>query len=427
MSIATRQADVPRKRSPTRRLLLVAAVLVAILATFFLRPQPGPPIRIGVLHSLTGTMASSEAPLVDAVRLAVEEINAAGGLLGRQVELQVVDGRSDWTTFANEAERLISEEKVSALFACWTSACRKAVKPVVEKHLHLMFYPVQYEGLEQSAHIVYTGSAPNQQIIPGTRWAFDHLGKRAYLIGSDYIFPRTAHRYIRDLAAVSGGTILAEHLLPLGAPPRSAQIDEIRRLQPDVIFNTLNGDSNLHFFRALREAGLGNIPVLSFSLAEDGLTAMGPDAFHPSHYAAWSYFQSLPSASNRRFVAAFKARFGADRVTSDPVEAAYVGVLLWAQAVREAGTEHPEHVNRSIVRQSVAGPSGVAAIDGATRHLWKTFRIGRALANGQFAEVASSEVTVRPTPFPGYRGFADWQRIAAALEAKSDADHRGRP
>jgi urea transport system substrate-binding protein len=154
---------------------------------------------------------------------------------------------------------------------------------------------------------------------------------------------------------------------------------------------------------------------------------MGPDAFHPSHYAAWSYFQSLPSASNRRFVAAFKARFGADRVTSDPVEASYVGVLLWARAVHEAGTEMPEHVNRTIIRQSIAGPSGTAAVDAATRHLWKNFRIGRALSDGQFAEVAASEETIRPTPFPGYRSFTDWQQIAAALETKNAAGHREKP
>lgn len=397
-------------------LLLALAAFILILAAIVQPSRPGPPIRIGVLHSLTGTMAVSEKPLVDAVRLAAEEINASGGLLGRPVELLVADGRSDWNAFASEAERLIRDEKVSALFACWTSACRKAVKPVIEKHGHLMFYPVQYEGLEQSPNIIYTGAAPNQQIIPGAHWAFQNFGKRAYLLGSDYIFPRTAHRIIRDLAAAGNYRILAEHLLPLGAEPDAALIADIGRQHPDVIFNTLNGDSNFHFFRALRDAGLGKIPVLSFSVSEIELSAMGREIFHPAHYAAWNYFQSLPNEENKRFVATFKSRFGADRVTSDPIEAAYVGVLLWARAVREAGTDEPASVNHAIGRQSTPGPSGVMAVDAATRHLWKTFRIGHAQENGQFTQIIASTENVRPTPYPGYRGFVEWQRIIAEQE-----------
>jgi urea transport system substrate-binding protein len=379
------------------------------------RPAPAPPIRIGVLHSLSGSMAASERPLVDAVRLAVEEINAAGGLLGRPVEMLVADGRSDDAEFAAEAERLIADENVSALFACWTSACRKAVKPVVEKHRHLMFYPLQYEGLEQSSAIYYTGSVPNQQIIPGTLWALNSLGKRVYLVGSDYLFPQAANLIVRDLVKANQGSVLAERYRPLGDADFSTIVAEIRALGPDVVINTVNGDSNTHFFRALHAAGLDAVPVVSFSLAEDGLKALGPGAFHPNHYAVWSYFQSVPGEANARFVSAFRTRYGADRVTSDPVEAAYVGVHLWAQAVSDAGTETPEQVDRAMRLQSVAAPSGIAAVDRSTRHLWKQARIGKARPDGQFEVVWNSDDALRPNPFPDYRSRPEWLYLLGAL------------
>lgn len=404
--------------SGRRNLVLSAVTLVTALGVFLgLRPDPVPPIRIGVLHSLSGTMAASERPLVDAVQLAVEEINAAGGVLGRPVEIVVADGRSDEGVYVAEAERLIVSEQVSALFACWTSACRKAVMPVVEKHRHLMFYPLQYEGLEQSHALYYTGSVPNQQIIPGTRWALDALGRRVYLLGSEYLFPRAANRIIRDLVKNDGGTVLAERYRPLGDADFDAVIAEIRALKPDVVLNTVNGDSNTHFFRALHTAGLGAIPVVSFSVAEDGLQAIGTEAFHPNHYAVWSYFQSIPGEANRRFVAAFQQRYGSDRVTSDPVEAAYVGVRLWAQAVRDAGTPDPEQVNRAMLLQSMAAPSGIAAVDRGTRHLWKPVRIGKARVDGQFDLLWSSGDALRPNPYPDYRSRFEWARLVTELSA----------
>jgi len=399
--------------------LLAAAGAAAVL---FLRypSQNGNPIRIGVLHALTGTMAVSEKPLADAVELAIEEINASGGILGRKVEAVVADTRSDWDLSAAEAERLIRDAHVSAIFGCWTSACRKAVKPVVERYRHLLFYPVQYEGLEQSPYIVYTGSAPNQQIIPGTRWALDTLGRKIYLLGSDYVFPRTANRIIGDLVKASGGTVLAERYRPLGDSDFAAEVEEIRRLKPDVVLNTINGDSNLYFFRALDAAGLDTLPVVSFSVAEGELRGMG-GIRHKSHYAVWSYFQSLPGDSNERFIAAYRHRFGDDRVTSDPIEAAYAGVLLWAEAVREAGTDQPDQVNRSILRQSIAAPSGILTVDSATRHLWKRMLAGKARADGNFDIVFSSDGPIRPAPFPPYRSREEWLKIASTTGAAPPA------
>jgi urea transport system substrate-binding protein len=410
-----------------RYIAYLLVVIIAAVAIFFIdRARNGPPIRIGVLDlagDLTGTAGAAattspgRAPLIDAIRLAVEEINARGGLLGRPVELVVADVPPGARALAGEAGRLIAGRGVSALFGCRSSACLNAIKDVVEDHDHLLFHPFQYEGMVESPNIVHTGPLPNQQVIPGTRWGIDRFGRRLYLIGSDAAFPRTANRIVRDLATAADATILGErYLAPAGAPD-AALIDDLRRQQPELIVSTLDGEGTRHFFRAVRDAGLSNIPVLSFSVSEIELAALRDDAFHPAHYAAWSYFQSLPGEANRRFVAAYKARFGADRVTADAIEAAYVSVLIWAQAVRQAGTAEPGIVNRGIGRQSVTGPSGVMAVDGATRYLWKPFRIGQAGKDGQFIQLAASGESLRPTPFPTYRSVVDWQAVMRPQEA----------
>jgi urea transport system substrate-binding protein len=237
-------------------------------------------------------MAVSERPLVDGLQLAIEEANAAGGINGQQIEAVVVDCRSDWPYCAQQAERLITEEKVSALFGCWTSACRKAVKPVVEKHRHLLFYPVQYEGMESSPNLIYTGATPNQQIIPGVNWALQKLGKRAYLVGSDYVFPRMANILVKDLINAQGAVVSGERYLPLGASDVAALVADIVKQRPQVILNTLNGDSNAAFFSALEKAGLADLPIVSFSVAETEMQAWGGNRL-TQHYAVWSYFQSL--------------------------------------------------------------------------------------------------------------------------------------
>lgn len=401
----------------SRQLFFLLGIPLLILVLVSLRGMQEEPIRVGVVHALTGVMAQSERELVDAVRLAVENINASGGLLGRRLDLIVADSRSDDRTAADAAEHLILKERVSVLFACWTSACRKAVKPVVERHRHLMFYPLQYEGLEQSSHLIYMGAAPNQQIIPGTRWALDRFGSRIYLLGSDYIFPRTANLMIRDLVTASRGEILGERYLPLDATDPGEVISEIQRLQPDAIINTLNGAANRVVFAALKAAGLGRIPVVSFSLAEPELLSLLGDDFHPAHYAVWGYFQSLEDPDNRRFVDDVHKRFGTQRVVSDPIVSSYNGVNLWAAAVREAGTDDPAQVGRSLGRISVDGPSGIVSLDAATGHQWRRVYVGHAREDGQFDAVEISERPVRPTPFPAYRSRAQWQEQIATLSA----------
>lgn len=378
---------------------------------------PKQAIKIGILHSLSGTMEISERPLVQAVQHAVAEINAAGGINGKMVETVVRDCRSDERICAKLAEQLVVEDQVSALFGCWASSCRKALKPVVEQHRHLLFYPVQYEGMEQSPNIIYTGAAPNQQIIPGTRWALDNLGKRVYLVGSDYVFPRMANVIIKDMLKVEGATLLGEQYFPLGSRMLDAVVADIARLKPEVVLNTLNGDSNIAFFAALDKAGIRaeKIPVLSFSIAEVELAAM-PAGQLEGHYAAWNYFRNLPHAQNQVFIANFKARYGAAAILDDPMEASYAAVHLWAQAAREAGFAGPERVQQTILRQHFHAPQGMIAIDPYTRHVWKTPRVGRIRHDGQFDIVWEADRPVKPAPFPEYRTREDWLRLLHALE-----------
>ncbi len=409
------------KKLPRGKINLFIATLVAVDLLFvaLLYSQYGrakPSIKIGVLHSRSGTMAISETPLVDAVRLAVEEANDAGGVNGQQIEMIVADCRSDAAYCAQQAEKLITQNGVQALFGCWTSACRKAVKTIVEKHHHLLFYPLQYEGLEQSPDIIYTGAAPNQQIIPMALWALQHKGKRFFLIGSDNIFPRTANRMVKDILLAQGGQLLGERYVPLDASDMASAVKEIAAQHPDFVLNTLNGDSNLHFFRALREAGIvaEKIPVFSTSIAEVELAAMGVD-LATGHYAAWNYFQSLDTAENKAFVARFKQRFGMKRVLNDPMEASYVGVKLWVNTVRSTGTTDLKLVKIILAQQTLLAPQGIVAVDYDSRHLWKMAYIGKARPDGQFDVVWKSAQPVHPAPFPFYRSRTEWLEAQRAL------------
>jgi urea transport system substrate-binding protein len=376
------------------------------------------PIKIGILHSLSGTMAISESSVVDAALLAVEEINSKGGLLGRQIEPVVVDTKSDWNFAAREAERLITQEEVAAIFGCWTSSCRKTVRPVIEQYNHLLFYPVQYEGLELSPNIIYTGAAPNQQITPAVKWSFDNLGKRFFLVGSDYVFPRTANAIIKEQVKALRGEIVGEEYILLGSQNVESMVQKIVAAQPDVILNTINGDSNVAFFSALQDAGItaDEIPVVSFSIAEDELRTLGVSQL-AGHYASWNYFQSIKSQENTSFVDAFKAKYGNDRVTDDPMEAAYFGVYLWAQTVESAGAADVAAVRQSIVTQSFAAPEGVVSIDPETLHTWKAVRIGQIQMDGQFSVVWTSNGPVRPVPYPIYRSQGEWDAFLSDLYA----------
>ncbi|MCC3437575.1 MAG: urea ABC transporter substrate-binding protein [Oscillatoriales cyanobacterium] len=358
------------------------------------------PIKIGVLHSLTGTMSISEISVKDATLLAVEEINAAGGVLGRPLESVIADGASDLQTFAQKAKQLLQESQVAVVFGCWTSASRKAVLPAFEYGNGLLFYPVQYEGLEQCPNIFYTGAAPNQQIVPGVNYLLAQGKRKIFLLGSDYIFPRTANLIVKAQLAALGGELAGEVYLPLGSREVDEAIAHILAVKPDAILNSLNGDSNVAFFLRLREAGLKpeDLPVMSVSVAEEEIRAIGPSNI-AGHWVVWNYFQTVDTAENQKFVKDYKARYGENRVTDDPIEAAYLGVYLWKKAVEKAGSIDVIKVRAAAKNIEFAAPSGMVKIDAKTQHTWKTVRIGQVRSDGQIEEIWNSGAPVQPDPF----------------------------
>ncbi|MGD1900530.1 MAG: urea ABC transporter substrate-binding protein [Phormidesmis sp.] len=385
-------------------------------------------ITVGILHSLSGTMAISETTVVDAEELAIEEINAAGGVLGKQIVAVKEDGASDWPTFAEKAEKLIDQDQVAVVFGCWTSASRKAVLPVFEEKDHMLWYPVQYEGQECSQNIFYTGAAPNQQIEPAVDWLLENKGTDFFLVGSDYVFPRTANNIIKEQLKANGGTTVGEDYLPLGNTEVTPIIEKIQQALPDggVIFNSLNGDSNVAFFKQLKSAGMGpdQYPVMSVSIAEEEVRQIGPE-FLEGHYAAWNYFQTVESPANEKWVADFKAKYGEDRVTNDPMEAAYIMVYLWAQAVEAAGTTDIPAVREAAYGQTFEAPEGLVTMQ-PNHHISKTVRIGEVRDDGLFEIVSSTDGPLEPVPWnqyvPDTKGYAcDWSDPAKGGRYKTEA------
>ena len=357
-------------------------------------------VQVGILHSQSGTMALCESPLIDAALMAIAQINQAGGVLGQHIEPLVVDGASNPAEFARQARRLIQSAQVTTVFGCWTSATRKAVKPVFEELNALLWYPLQYEGLESSPNIFYTGSCPNQQVEPAVTWLLQNKGKRFYLIGSDYVFPRTANQLIAAQLKQEGGEVVSKEYVDLGETNFTNIIAQIRSLRPDVVFNTLNGDSNQAFYRQYQDAGItaDEIPILAVSIAESELQTIGDAAV--GHYASWSYFQSIDTPENSQFVKNFQARYGSNRVTSDPIEAAYSQVYLWKQAVEAAQSFEVERVRVAAYGQSLLAPGGLIKIE-PNHHVWKNCYIGQILPGGQLAIVYSSEALIKPLPWIG--------------------------
>ncbi len=378
------------------------------------------PIVVGILHSETGPMAVSERSMIDAEVLALEQINAAGGLLGRPVRWVIADGASDWPTFAREADRLINNERAEVIFGCWTSASRKSVLPVVEAADHLLVYPMAYEGLETSPQVIYTGAAPNQQITPAVQWCHTTLAaRRFFLIGSDYIWPHCVNAIISDQLTGLGAEKVGEEYVPFGSTDVAGYVEQIRKAKPDVVLCSVVGDSVLAFFETLKEAGIDpeEIPVVTFALAEDELRSID-HADLVGHYAAWNYFQSIDRAENRQFVADFKARYGQDRVTSDVIAAASNSVRLWANAVRESGTTEVRQVRNAMRRQSLDAPEGIIAVDPETQHTWRPVYLAKIQPDGQFDIVWSSKVAVRPVPYPITRSRAAWTALVDDLHRR---------
>ena len=365
-------------------------------------------VKVGILHSLSGTMAISETSVRDAEMLAINEINAAGGVLGKQIEVVQEDGASEPQIFAERARKLIQNDKVATIFGCWTSASRKAVKPVVEETGALLWYPVQYEGMEQSPNIMYMGAAPNQQAVPAVEFCASNFGKNIFLVGSDYVFPRTANKIIKAQLAYLGGTVAGEEYTPMGHTDFATIVSKIKAAKPSCVINTLNGDSNVAFFKQLTDAGItaATIPVMSFSIAEEEVGGVGI-ANLKGHFVAWNYYQTTKTPENEAFVKAYKAAYGANRVTDDPIEAGYIGVYLWAKAAEKAGSFDVDKICAAAKGITFQAPEGKVTLDGDNQHIYKTVRIGKINGDGLIDEVWATNGAVKPDP---YLSTYDWAK-----------------
>ncbi|MBY0463392.1 MAG: urea ABC transporter substrate-binding protein [Burkholderiales bacterium] len=365
-------------------------------------------VTVGQLHSATGTMAISETGSIQAEQLAIDQINAMGGILGRKIKVIKEDGASDWPTFAEKSKKLLVNDKVAAVFGCWTSASRKAVLPVFEKENGLLYYPTFYEGLEQSKNVIYTGQEATQQILYSLDWAkTEKKAKTFFLIGSDYIWPRTSMKIARKhIENFQKGKVVGEEYYPLGSTNFGSLMNKIKAQKPDCIFCAVVGGSNVAFYKALKAAGItGDKQLLvTLSVTEDEMTGVGGENF-AGFYSSMKYFQSLDNENNKKFVAAFKAKYGKDAVIGDVTQAGYLGPWLWKAAVEKAGSFDVDKVVAAseLGIELKTAPEGYVKLD-KNHHLWSKSRIAMGMADATFKVVSESPDLIKPDPFPkGYQ------------------------
>ena len=413
-----------------RRSLIKAFTLTASIAAMGMSwtIQAAETIKVGILHSLSGTMAISETSLKDMALMTIDEINAKGGVLGKQLEAVVVDPASNWPLFAERGRQLLTQDKVAATFGCWTSVSRKSVLPVYEELNGLLFYPVQYEGEEMSPNVFYTGAAPNQQAIPAVEYLLSEDGgeaKRFFLLGTDYVYPRTTNKILRQFLISKGVAEedIEEVYTPFGHSDYQTIVADIKKFSAGgktAVVSTVNGDSNVPFYKELGNAGLKatDVPVVAFSVGEEELRGIDTKPL-VGHLAAWNYFQSVENPTNSDFVEKWKAYAkaknlpGADKaVTNDPMEATYVGINMWAQAVEKAGTTDVDKVREAMAGQTFTSPSGFTLkMDEKNHHLHKPVMIGEIQDDGQFSVVWNTEGPLRAQP---------WSPYIAGNDQKSD-------
>ena len=365
-------------------------------------------VVVGQLHSSSGTMAISETGSIQAEQLAIDQINAMGGILGRKIRVIKEDGASDWPTFAEKSKKLLVNDHVAAVFGCWTSASRKAVLPIFEKENGLLYYPTFYEGLEQSKNVIYTGQEATQQIIYGLDWgAKEKKAKTFFLVGSDYIWPRTsmkiARKHIESVAKL--GKVVGEEYYPLGNTNFNSLINKIKVAKPDCIFAAVVGGSNVAFYKQLKAAGITGDKqfLLTLSVTEDEMTGVGGENF-AGFYSSMKYFQTLDNENNKKFVEAFKAKYGKDAVIGDVTQAGYLGPWLWKAAVEKAGSfDVDKVVAASPGIELKTAPEGYVKVH-QNHHLWSKSRIAMGNKDGTFKVVAESPNLIEPDPFPkGYQ------------------------
>ena len=404
--------------------ILGAATVAAGIAVSLPALAQQPPIKVGVLHSLSGTMAISETTLKDTVLMMVDDINKKGGLLGRKVEAVVVDPASNWPLFAEKARELISKEKVDVVFGCWTSVSRKSVLPVFEELNSMLFYPVQYEGEESSRNVFYTGAAPNQQAIPAVEYLMSKEGgevKRWVLAGTDYVYPRTTNKILEAFLKSKGvaqDDIMINYT-PFGHSDWQTIVADIKKFasagKKTAVVSTINGDANVPFYKELSNAGIkaSDIPVVAFSVGEEELAGIDTSNL-VGHLAAWNYFQSVKNPTNDVFIKQWQAFIkNPKRVTNDPMEATYIGFKMWAQAVAQAGTTNVDAVRQAMYGQKVTAPSGFVSVMNTNHHLSKPVYIGEIRPDGQFNTVWKTRGPVKADAWSKYipesaKLTADW-------------------
>ena len=403
------------KRRPFLQSTLAASALL-LTGLFPYTAQAAETIKVGILHSLSGTMAISETSLKDMALMTIDEINAKGGLLGKKLEPVVVDPASNWPLFAEKSRQLLTQDKVDVVFGCWTSVSRKSVLPVFEELNGLLFYPVQYEGEEMSPNVFYTGAAPNQQAIPAVEYLMSEDGgsaKRFFLLGTDYVYPRTTNKILRAFLHSKGvaDKDIEEVYTPFGHSDYQTIVANIKKFSAGgktAVISTVNGDSNVPFYKELGSQGLEatDIPVVAFSVGEEELRGIDTKPL-VGQLAAWNYFQSVENPVNTEFVTKWKAYAKAKNlpnyqtaVTNDPMEATYVGINMWAQAVTKAGTTDVDKVREALAGQTFAAPSGYTlTMDKTNHHLHKPVMIGEVQEDGQFSIVWQTEGPLRAQPW----------------------------
>ncbi|MEH3142564.1 MAG: urea ABC transporter substrate-binding protein [Mycobacterium kyogaense] len=360
----------------------------------------GDVVKIGAINSLSGGLAVSESVIRDAIVLAVEQVNASGGVLGKQLQLVGEDGTSEPTIFAEKAQKLVQSDCVAAVFGGYTSASRKAMLPVFEDNDALLYYGQQYEGLESSPNIFYTGATTNQQIIPSLDYLKAQGVKSLYLVGSDYVFPRTSNAIVKAYAKANGIEIKGEDYTPLGSTDFSTIVNKIRTADADAVFNVVVGDSLVAFFREYQNSGLTAeaMPVMSMCVGEEEVRSIGARTLE-GQLSSWNYYQTLDTPQNTKFVADFKKRFGADRVTSDPMESAYAAVYVWKASVEKAKSFATNDIRSAAGGVSIDAPEGTMTVDGENHHVTKTARIGRVGPDGLIYQVWQSPAPIEPDPY----------------------------
>jgi urea transport system substrate-binding protein len=399
--------------------VVVSLQMVVLLLMFLCRSQAilcaEDALKIGVLYSQTGPLAVYEKPCIDSALLAIEELNAGGGVMGKKIVAIVRDGKSDADTFAKEAENLIMHDGVLALFGAWTTPCRKAVKSVVEKYHSLLFYAATFEGLEESPNIIYTGLIPNQQVVPSLDWMMENHGSSVFLVGSDMLFSKATHAIAKEHIARSNGKILGDEYVPLKSANYQSVIDKMVSAvaigKSMVILISLWDDENLKFLKLLKGHNtLAKVPILSLSLDELMINSLGREPFD-GVYLTRSYFQGVERRRNDQFVQHFMQVYGEKSIISDAMEATYYSIYLWALAVKDAQKSDPQTVHKFVTYKNLEAPEGVVFVDGSNYYTWKVVRIGEIKNDGSLFILWSSQKPLRPDPFPIYKSRSQWEKL----------------